>query len=76
MAARKDYSSASDVRAWEKACGFKNHQEAADSLGVPVRTYNRWLAQGLPSIGMTRIAAKAYVSARMNEILAEQKAKK
>ena len=40
-----------ELIAWEKRCGFAKHREAAVALGVPVRTYEGWIA-GKPMIAL------------------------
>jgi len=33
-----------DLIAWEMRCHFTGHREAAIALGVPIRTYEGWIA--------------------------------
>lgn len=35
-----------ELQHWRKAMGYKNQQEAADALGTPLRTYQRWESAG------------------------------
>lgn len=39
---------AADVAAWESACGFHGPNEASKALELPLRTYCRYKAEGLP----------------------------
>lgn len=40
---------AMSVSEWEAACGFPSPRDAAEKLGLPLRTYHRYKAEGLPS---------------------------
>lgn len=31
-----------DLREWRKSMGYKRQADAAEALGVPARTYQRW----------------------------------
>ena len=31
-----------ELREWRKVAGYKTQADAADALGTPVRTYQRW----------------------------------
>lgn len=37
------------VADWEAACGFESPVAAAKKLGLPLRTYHRYKAEGLPN---------------------------
>lgn len=37
------------VKSWEAECGFSSPAEAAKKLGLPLRTYHRYKAEGLPN---------------------------
>jgi len=39
---------AEDVRSWIKECAFPTDAAAARTLGVPLRTFGRWKANGIP----------------------------
>lgn len=40
---------ATSIAEWEALCGFPGPREAAAKLGLPLRTYHRFKADGLPN---------------------------
>lgn len=46
---RDNMALAAGVSLWEAACGFLSPVDAAQKLGLPLRTYHRYKADGLPN---------------------------
>lgn len=68
-----DYFKPDGIRSWIKACKFRNDREAADSLGVPFRTFGRYKARGLPSKNTANLTYSRVLIASMLKIAAERK---
>lgn len=48
-ASREILSTPAGIKAWEAECGLSGPLEAATKLGLPLRTYHRYKADGLPN---------------------------
>lgn len=48
IVSRDFLATAAGVSAWEAECGFSGPAEASKKLGIPLRTYCRYKAEGLP----------------------------
>jgi hypothetical protein len=68
----RKYTTGDSVRRWARQCGYKTHGQASQALGVPLRSYMRYAAQGVPS------GSRGHVLAALMALMlqAKQRAKK
>jgi hypothetical protein len=75
MAKKKDYASAPGLRDWVRDCGFTSNHDGADALGVPHRTFDRWLSEGIPATRPAAIQYRAFIVEKMKEVLESRQAR-
>lgn len=67
-----DYNTPAGIKAWLDACGFANDSEAAESIGVPLRTFSRYKSEGLPEDRPASALMSLMLMDKMKKVLREK----
>jgi hypothetical protein len=75
-ASYRRFHTSEGVKRWAKLCGYKTHGEAAEALGLPLRSWMRFAANGLPrgSRGLMAASLMGYILKDCVRDRAEKKA--